>query len=345
MATSPERENPFRLYERDLKSYKALSNYLAVVTALLALFELLFVLRYTREIFKFKSPQLIDTIVGSMALVAPLILLGFSLLLWRLMRTYGEFRSLKELFMRLRALRLRRAKEVEDGEYAMISGEVIAASYESPIIGKWILFSYGEIYKQRPKGKGVEDVILRKYSLPTSIFKEGLRCRDDQGTDFIVRLPKGDELKELMEEMEANGSSVKLQLDTVKDKELVERIAVTPFRDVLTVKVSAFEMYDTVGVREWYVPSDRRRIMVIGDLHREDNRITVSVKPNESFLRFSSGGLSPVKTLEQFLRPVKAKMRRVGDRLKRELTFSILMLGLAIVTQTAYVIFLRRLAL
>ena len=335
---------PIDRYLSKSARYKRFALYLSLLTLGISLFQFLFLLKYLKIIFSFKEASLVDAIIGGLALVNPFIFMGFSVILYFFITRYGEIRALRELFKELSDLKLKRVKDLRDGDYAMISGEVISPSYENPLLNEWVLISHGEIFKVRPKVKGLEEVKLKVYTLPKNVLEEGLRVKDEYGDDFKLVFDK-EGIREAMEELVKNGSAKKVELDSVRDQSLVERIAATPFRDVLKVKVSGFELYDTVYLRDRFIPADRRNTLIIGPVFKDSrNNLIIKYIHGKSFARFSSGGLSPVKTLEIFLREYKIKLRKLGSEMKKIILAGILILTFLLFTQTFYVIFLRRMA-
>ena len=225
----------------------------------------------------------------------------------------------------------------------MVSGEVISPSYENPLIKKWVLVSHGEIFKLRPRLKGVEEVKLKVYTLPKSIIAEGLRAKDDYGDDFKIEFGEG-EVGKIMEELASSGSAEKILLDSMQDKGLIERVAATQFRDVLRMRVSEFEMYDTIYLRDTYLPADRRNVLIIAPVKVENRSVKLVYLPGKSFARFSTGGLSPLKTLDLFLRGYKSKLRKLGNELRKILILGGMLAIILLVTQTLYILFLKKMA-
>ncbi len=332
--------DPFKRMEEEASKFRRIALYIALILVFLSLIEVIFIRKYLKIVLSYREVGLLEAFIGGVALLAPLFLLALALVLFLAIKIYGQYIAQFNLVRYISGIKLKNLRELSDREYAMVSGEVISSSYEVPITGNWVLFCRGEIYKRRPAGTSYEKLALREYYLPKSVFKDGLRCRDELGNDFSIQLERS---VDIFQELLRTDSAQKITLDTMESPKLGEKIASSPYRDVLSVKISPFgDMYETVYVEEIFVPSNYRNLLVIGEFYKNGNTYAVKLQPGKFFAKFSNLGISPVKALSKFMEPFKTELRKRRNTLRKVVITSVIIFLLTLTSQVIYFYFLGR---
>ncbi len=281
----------------------------------------------------FYEPTFMGSLISFLRIFAPILLISGFILIYFTFRLLSELRYNYILLQGYSKLKPKRISQIDvDKEsVVLVVGDIVSPSYESYFFPYWLVFAHGTFFKLQSTTTGQSPITLSTYTIPEKLLREGILCKDELGETFYILFEDEDTLVSVLEKLKGENLAKEQKFSTLEDKDFERKVSYSKYKHLLTVRTTLVESVDPLYLKEIYVPSDSRRIVVIGTPLRVNGKFIVKLSKEKSHVRISPLSISIPKFLSKVVFPYKTLIRRLERKVRMLLVGVVLLWILAVI--------------